>query len=124
MPTPRRLADFQVQDSNGYPLQQLALKLGTAPVNGTAGAASSVAVALPGAGAGAANVFIVATQGPVCIRFGLVGVADAAVDNTSQMLPAAGVYLLDAGLTATHFKHIRGGAADALFQILAVPTQS
>jgi hypothetical protein len=122
LPTPRRLADFQVQDANGYPLQLLALKLGTAPAVLTAAVASSAAIALPAVGA--SNMILVSTQGPMSIRFGLVGVADAAVDGTSSMLPAAGIYLLDPGLTATHFKHIRAGAADAIFQIMAIPTQA
>ena len=126
MPTPRRLSDFQVQDTNGLPLQALALKLGTGNAVLTAAVASSAEIALPGAGVpqGAGNLFLISTQGPMSIRFGTTGMAAAGVDNTSQHLPVAGLYLCDAGLLATFFRHIRAGAADVIFQIMAIPTQA
>lgn len=125
LPTPRRLADNQVLDSNGYPLPQLALKLGTGNVVGVTGAASSAAIALPGAGAppAAGNVYLLLAAGPMAIIFGLVGVGAAAADNTSFNIPAAGTYLLDVGLLATHFRHIQITAAQN-FQLVAIPTQA
>ena len=127
MPTPRRLAALSLADANGAPIwpafATLALVAGNLVL--TAAVASSAAIVLPGAGAppAAGNVFLVSTAGPIGLIFGLVGVGAAALDATTIQLPAAGVYLVDAGLTATHFRHIRGGAADAIFQISPVPTQ-
>lgn len=126
MPTPRRLADNQVLDANGYPLPQLALKLGVGNVASVTAAASSAATALPGNGAppAAGNVYLLLAAGPMAIAFGLAGMGAAVADSTSFLIPAAGAYLLDIGLTATHFRHIQYGAAVANFQLIAIPTQA
>lgn len=123
MPTPRRLAALALGDPNGAPIWPAFATLALLANNQvlTAGAASSAAIAT-GVAAGS-SVFLISTQGPMSIIFGLAGVGAAAVDATSIMLPAAGVYLVDAGITATHFRHIRAGAADAIFQISPVATQ-
>lgn len=123
MPTPRRLADNQVLDSNGYPVPVLALKLGVANVVSVTGAASSAAIALPGTGAGASNVYLLLAFGPMAIAFGLVGMGAAVADNTAFNIPAAGTYLIDPGVAATHFRHIQITAAQA-FQLIAIPTQA
>lgn len=124
MPTPRRLAALSISDANGAPIWPAFATLALLAANQvlTAGAASSAAIA-SGVAAGS-SVFLISTQGPISIIFGLAGVGAAAVDATSIMLPAAGVYLVDPGITATHFRHIRAGAADAIFQISPVPTQA
>lgn len=125
MPNPRRLSDFMVADLNGGPFENYALKLGTGNVASASGAASSAEIPLPGAGAppAAGNVFLLVCTGPMVIRFGTTGMGAAAVDNTSTLVPAAGTWLLDAGLLATHFRHIQVTAA-ATFQLLAIPTQA
>lgn len=124
MPTPRRLAALSLSDQNGAPIWPAFATLALLAANQvlTAGAASSAAIAT-GVAAGS-SAFLISTQGPLSIRFGLVGVAAAAVDANAIMLPAAGIYLVDPGLTATHFTHIRAGAADAIFQISPIPTQA
>lgn len=123
MPTPRRLANLSISDANGAPIWPAFSTLALLANNQvlTAAVASSAAIAT-GVAAGS-SVFLISTQGPISIRFGTSGVAAAAVDATSIMLPTAGVYLVEPGLTATHFRHIRAGAADAIFQISPVPTQ-
>lgn len=123
MPTPRRLASLSIADANGAPVWPAFATLALLANNQvlTAAVASSAAIALTAGGA--TNVYLVATQGPISLIFGLAGVGAAAVNNTSIMLPAAGVYLVDGGLTCTHVRHIRAGAADAIFQISPVPTQ-
>lgn len=123
MPTPRRLAALALGDPNGAPIWPAFATLALLANNQvlTAGPASSAAIAT-GVAAGS-SVFLISTQGPMSIIFGLAGVGAAAVDATSIMLPAAGVYLVDPGITATHFRHIRAGAADAIFQISPVATQ-
>jgi hypothetical protein len=126
LPTPRRLAALAIGDPNGAPIwpafATLALLAGNQVL--TAGAASSAAIAHGFATPGSC-VFLISTQGPLSIIFGAAGVGAAAVDATSIMLPAAGVYLVDPGPNPlfTHFRHIRAGAADAIFQISAVATQ-
>lgn len=125
MPQPRRLASLTLGDPNGQQIWPAFATLALAAGNQllTAGAASSAAIAhaqTPGS-----TAFLIATQGPISIIFGASGVGAAAVDNTSIMLPAAGVYLVDPGpnVLFTHFRHIRAGAADAIFQITPVALQ-
>ena len=123
MPTPRRIADNQVLGLDGYPLPLVALKLGVGNVVAATGAASSAAIALPGTGAGASNVYLLLAGGPMAIIFGLAGVGAAVADATSFNIPAAGSYLIDPGVLATHFRHIQVVGAQT-FQLIAVPTQA
>lgn len=126
MANPRRLADYAVYDSNGIPLSFPILRVNAQSIMGSAVLLSSAAAALPGDGSppGAQNIYQLLTNGPCSIRFGNGAVpAAVAFDATGINLLDAGLYFIDAGLTATHFRIIRIGLVDASWILTPLPTR-